>query len=43
MIVKDLLQGLVDDNLVEFDKIGTSNFFWALPSRASQQVLISFR
>ena len=30
--VKDVNQSLVDDNLVEFDKIGIGSFFWALPS-----------
>jgi hypothetical protein len=32
------LQSLVDDNLVDFDKIGSGNFFWALPSNASIKV-----
>ena len=26
-------QGLVDDNLVEMDRIGAGAFFWALPSK----------
>jgi hypothetical protein len=26
--VKDVLQSLVDDNLVDTDKIGTSVYFW---------------
>ena len=30
--VKDVNQSLVDDNLVEQDKIGIGLFFWALPS-----------
>jgi len=30
--VKDVLQTLVDDNLVELDKIGISNFYWSFPS-----------
>jgi len=34
--IKDVLQGLVDDSLVETDKIGAGNFFWALPSSAGQ-------
>lgn len=33
-----MLQSLVDDNLVESDKIGIGNFFWALPSKAGQIV-----
>ena len=35
--VKDVLQSLVDDNLVDTDKIGTSVYFWAFPSKASAQ------
>ena len=38
MLGKELLQSLVNDSLVETDKIGIANFFWALPSRATQQV-----
>lgn len=30
--VKEVNQSLVDDNLVESDKIGIGAFFWALPS-----------
>ena len=29
--VKDVLQSLVDDNLVDTDKIGTSVYYWAFP------------
>jgi hypothetical protein len=36
--VKEVLQSLVDDNLVDFDKIGSANFYWALPSKAYQIV-----
>lgn len=36
MQVKDLVQSLLDDNLVETDKIGIGNFLWALPSKARQ-------
>lgn len=32
--VKDVLQGLIDDNLVDQDKIGASNIYWAFPSKA---------
>lgn len=35
--VKDVVQSLVDDNLVETDKIGTSVYFWAFPSKALTQ------
>jgi hypothetical protein len=36
-------QSLIDDNLVETDKIGAGAFFWALPSKGfqSRQNLIS--
>lgn len=37
MSVKDVLQSLVDDDLVDSDRIGTSNYFWAFPSKASNQ------
>lgn len=29
--VKDVIQNLVDDGLVDTDKIGTSVYFWAYP------------
>lgn len=32
--VKDVVQSLVDDGLVDTDKIGTSIYFWAYPSKA---------
>ncbi|BEI79808.1 hypothetical protein CcaverHIS002_0103370 [Cutaneotrichosporon cavernicola] len=32
--VKEILDELVSDGLVTFDKIGTSNYFWAFPSTA---------
>lgn len=32
--VKDVVQNLVDDGLVDSDKIGTSVYFWAFPSKA---------
>jgi len=35
--IKDVNQSLVDDNLVEFDKIGAGAFFWALPSKGFSQ------
>ncbi|KAH9961216.1 meiotic nuclear division protein 1 [Russula dissimulans] len=31
--VKEVLQSLVDDDLVQSDKIGSSNFFWSFPSQ----------
>lgn len=33
--VKDVVQSLVDDGLVDTDKIGTSVYFWAFPSKAA--------
>merc|ERR1712038_2174597 len=36
MSVKDVLTSLVDDGLVDTEKIGTSVYFWAFPSKASQ-------
>ncbi|CAI0628487.1 unnamed protein product [Linum tenue] len=36
--VKDVIQSLVDDDLVLKDKIGTSVYFWSLPSSAGNQL-----
>ena len=36
MSVKDVVTSLVDDGLVDSDKIGTSIYFWAFPSKATQ-------
>uniref|UniRef100_A0A804ML23 Meiotic nuclear division protein 1 homolog n=1 Tax=Zea mays TaxID=4577 RepID=A0A804ML23_MAIZE len=36
--VKDVVQSLVDDDLVLKDKIGTSVYFWSLPSCAGNQL-----
>ncbi|KAI5077324.1 hypothetical protein GOP47_0007148 [Adiantum capillus-veneris] len=36
--VKDVLQSLVDDDLLFKDKIGTSVYFWSLPSSAGNQL-----
>lgn len=36
--VKDVLQSLVSDRLVNCEKIGTSNYFWSFPSTAAQTV-----
>ena len=38
MSVKEVVQSLVDDNLVDTDKIGTSIYFWAYPSKAMHTV-----
>jgi hypothetical protein len=40
MSVKDILQSLVDDAMVDSDRIGTSNYFWAFPSKAINNVRI---
>lgn len=37
--IKDVNQSLVDDNLVETDRIGCGAFFWALPSKGQQSRL----
>ncbi|KAK2174484.1 hypothetical protein NP493_799g05016 [Ridgeia piscesae] len=37
MSVKEILQSLVDDGMVDTDKIGTCVYFWAFPSKASQK------
>jgi predicted RNase H-like nuclease (RuvC/YqgF family) len=34
--IEDVLDSLVNDNLVETEKIGSSNFYWALPSKIYQ-------
>ena len=33
MIVKDLLAGIIADNLLESERIGSSAFYWSLPNR----------
>ena len=38
MSVKEILQSLVDDGLVDSERIGTSNYFWAFPSKAANIV-----
>lgn len=32
--IKDVNQSLIDDNLLQSDKIGAANFFWSFPSKA---------
>ncbi|XP_071388933.1 meiotic nuclear division protein 1 homolog [Centroberyx affinis] len=34
MSVKDVLQSLVDDNMVDCERVGTSNYYWSFPSKA---------
>ncbi|EXB24689.1 hypothetical protein L484_005483 [Morus notabilis] len=41
--VKDVVQSLVDDDLVSKDKIGTSVYFWSLPSCAGNQLRNVYR
>jgi len=36
--VKEVLESLISDNLVESDKIGSGNFYWSLPSKAYQNL-----
>ena len=38
--VKDVLTSLIADDLVDTDKIGTSVYFWAFPSKAFTNVNI---
>lgn len=38
--VKDMNQSLVDDSLVQMDKIGAANFFWSFPSKVYQDQLV---
>ena len=38
MSVKEILQSLVDDDMVDSERIGTSNYFWAFPSKALNAV-----
>lgn len=40
MSVKEILQSLVDDALVDAERIGTSNYFWAFPSKAANNVSV---
>ncbi len=37
--IKDINQSLVDDKLIQSDKIGSGVFFWAFPSKALQDRL----
>lgn len=41
--VKDVVQSLVDDDLVFKDKIGTSVYFWSLPSCTGNQLRNVYR
>lgn len=36
--IKDVVQSLVDDRLVEMEKIGSANFYWSFPSKAKSEV-----
>jgi len=36
--VKEVLESLLSDDLVETDKIGAANFYWSLPSKAFQNL-----
>lgn len=35
MIIKNIIQALVDDNLVDTDKIGASTYYWVFKSKES--------
>lgn len=43
MSVKEILQSLVDDDMVDSERIGTSNYFWAFPSKAMNKVSQSLK
>ena len=32
--IKDVVQSLVDDGLVDVERIGSGNYYWAFPSKA---------
>lgn len=32
--IKDVVQSLVDDGMVELEKIGSANYYWSFPSKA---------
>ncbi len=32
--IKEVVQSLVDDSMVELEKIGSSNYYWSFPSKA---------
>jgi len=36
-VIPDVIKGLVNDGLVDMDKIGGGNFYWALPSKQGQR------
>ncbi|KAF8590949.1 meiotic nuclear division protein 1, partial [Ramaria rubella] len=36
--VKEVLQSLIDDGLVQSDKVGSSNFFWSFPSQRGAMI-----
>eukprot|EP00768_Dysnectes_brevis_P002886 gnl/Dysnectes_brevis/2106_a2443_1758.p1 GENE.gnl/Dysnectes_brevis/2106_a2443_1758~~gnl/Dysnectes_brevis/2106_a2443_1758.p1 ORF type:complete len:210 (-),score=58.45 gnl/Dysnectes_brevis/2106_a2443_1758:68-697(-) len=38
MIIKSVLQELNDDNFIDKDKIGSSTYYWAFPSKLSQEI-----
>lgn len=40
MIIKNIVQALVDDNLVDTDKIGSSTYYWVFKSKLSQNLLM---
>lgn len=37
-VVKDVLQQVVDDGLVDTEKVGTSNVFWSFPNKGKQDM-----
>ncbi|QDZ24295.1 meiotic nuclear division protein [Chloropicon primus] len=38
MVVKDLLQGMADDDLIHAEKVGISTYYWMFPSEAGLKI-----
>ena len=38
LTIKEVLQSLIADDLINGDKIGAGNFYWSFPSRTQQVV-----
>eukprot|EP00605_Chrysophyceae_sp_TOSAG23-4_P002720 GSChrysophyteH1.ASY1.ANO1.2999.1 assembled CDS len=39
-VIKDVNQSLLDDSLIQSDKIGSGNFFWSFPSKTAQDSIV---
>ena len=38
MVVKDLLQGMADDDMIHAEKVGVSTYYWMFPSEAGVKI-----